>query len=69
MRLIFKIRISVYQSKANLYMNILFRKITYLSDPEIRKNAAGGMYRKRIPRFNLVHVLLPSGIKTTNNNC
>ena len=40
---IFKIKLLIYQSKANLDVKILFGKITHYLDPEIKKILVRGM--------------------------
>ena len=47
MRPIFKNRMLIYQSKADLDVKILFGKITHLVDPEIRKMLEWGLYENQ----------------------
>ena len=44
MRPIFKTKMLIYHSKANLDVKILFGIITYLIDPEIRKMLESSLY-------------------------
>ena len=61
MRPIFKIKMSIYQSKANLDGEILFRKISHLEDAIIRKMPVMGLYGNQefhIPFWSMIYVAL-----------
>ena len=49
---IFKTKMSIYQSNANLDEKILSGKITHQLVPEIRKMLARGMFGKKDSSFN-----------------
>ena len=53
MRLILKIEMLIYQSKANLEKKILFGKITHGFDPEIWKMLGRGIFRIKDSTFHL----------------
>ena len=54
MQPVFKTRILIHQSKANLDEKILFGEITlHLSDPEIRKMMAKGLHSNENSMFHL----------------
>ena len=55
MQSIFKTKMLIYLSKANLDVKIMFGNIIHLIDPEIRKRAPMGT---KIPHAILVHYLL-----------
>ena len=52
MRLIFKTKLLIYQSKVNIYEEILFGKITHHLDSEIRKMLVKGAFRNEDSTFN-----------------
>ena len=49
MRPIFKSEMSIYQSKANLCVKILFGKLTHHLDPKIRQILIRGMFGNEDP--------------------
>ena len=60
---IFKSKLLIFQSKANLDVKILFGNITQLIDPSIRKMLERVCLGKRIPNSILVQDLLTIEIK------
>ena len=49
---IFKTEMFIYQSKVNLDEKILFGSIPHLTDQEIRKKLAKGMFGNKISTFH-----------------
>ena len=60
---IFKTKMLIYQSKANLDVKILFGNIARLIDPEIRKMLEKGFVWSKVPYSILVNDLLAIEIK------
>ena len=62
-----KTEMLIYQSKANIYENILFREITHHLDQEIRKMLVKGMFGNEDPHSILVNDLGPIHTRTKRN--
>ena len=61
MQPIFKSKIRIYQSKAELDEKVLFGKITHLQDPTIRKMPIKSLYRNRkfhVPFWSVIYMAL-----------
>ena len=58
---IFKTKILIYQSKANLDENMLFGNICHIWDPRIRKMPVSGFYRNQeyyVPIWFMIYLSL-----------
>ena len=58
---IFKTKMFIFQSKANLDEKILFGKITHLCDPTIRKMPVRGLHgngKFQVPFWPMIYVAL-----------